>query len=1049
MRARLFLTPIDDPIAEMHVGSKTRLLDLVPDDLSVEWFKEDGIIRIDGELIPPDKWKSVSLLPNNNSVVDFVFAVPSGKKTFAILATVAAIALTAGIAAYGIPFLGVAAGSFWANAIAAGIGIASSLAISALTAPPLSGSRSPDDRITSQAGVSGNTISLLEPLPVVAGKIGTSPPLLCPPYTEWDGDEITAYAIVGLQGRCLIENVKINGLDSATYAGATIETKEGYAGDTARTLFLNTVIEERDGITLTNFKTDNTALRNDELLDQATPDNSSPHQHEFRTAGSWDEVLFRFMFPSGIVYAPDAAAAVVPLRMEIRKVGDVTWRKLPTFHFQDVNKGGAPMRAEIRLKRTATPDGGRHFAWGGNEFPILSASNLTGDGKTWEYESDAYFGSGVTIDAYGAIGVALTSDSSASPIVVSASSASAGAAHQAHDSSSVSYWSPAAGLPAWLKVDFGSAKTIRSYSVRSDFTNVDQRPNSCPTVWTIEGSNDNTNWTVVSTVDDSEYDTFVIGHFQIDDPGSYRYYRINISAVKSGTQPRITMMTWRETDVWGSQFGNWNVGQPYGDTAYNQGLTTKIKCKYVSLDRKGATVFLDPTEWEAGDYEIRLKRGWAGRYDLFGDETTYFYDGNVNNTYFFDAQLGGGVYSIYAGPKNYRSDTTIEAFQTIEYTEPLDATGIALIAVAIPNVQISSIYAEFTSYATIFNGTSWDPVQIPTSNPAAIYRSILLGSTNFKPVPGPAIDEDNLEEWYDYCVTNSLAVNAIINGRSVGEFKQLVASAGYASPRDADLYGVVIDKYTSADPIQYLITPQNSKADRDVSEIRDIPDAIRAEYNNAAISYGVDHVIVYRDGKDAGNSTVFETISYPGLTSEAEVIARATFDLRQSYLRQTRYVREVGLSSIGIKRGTVVGLSDDTIDGNTMTGWIKSVEISGGNVISITLDNVAPWSLSDEFENVEDLSSITDVLDSSQAMGVAIRIPGSNVLIKQVSNVSDSNVCTFSTPFADDGSVVPNLLVAAGNMSTVYRRCKVLQVTPVGFEKRRLVLVDEANELHS
>ena len=58
-------------------------------------------------------------------------------------------------------------------------------------------------------------------------------------------------------------------------------------------------------------------------------------------------------------------------------------------------------------------------------------------------------------------------------------------------------------------------------------------------------------------------------------------------------------------------------------------------------------------------------------------------------------------------------------------------------------------------------------------------------------------------------------------------------------------------------------------------------------------------------------------------------------------------------------------------------------------------------------------------------------------------------MATFATPIADDGSIVPGLLVATGISRRVFRRMKVLAIEPgTGIETRQLMLVDEANELH-
>lgn len=1072
MKARLFLSPLDGPVTERHIDAPTRLIDAFPDADIVEWFKDGGCIRLNGHIIPPDRWNVVTVKPHHAAVLDFVY-VPAGKKTFALLATVALVALTTAITAgFAAPFLGAgfAAGTFGASALAAGVGIAGTLAISALTAPPKAGNQG-EAREQVQAGISGNTLTLLDTLPVVIGKIGTSPAYLAPPYTEWDGDDVYANAAVGVQGRCLVENVKINGIPVDDYSGATYETREGEPGESARTMFTQTVIEERDGITLTNFKTELDSNNNDLLTDQTDPDSASPQWHPLRTAGTWDKVLLRFMFPSGIVHTANGLEAMVPLRVRMRKVGETTWRNLPTFHIHDKDKGSGPMRAEISLERIKQP-AGRHFSDAFGEYPIVDVVSRTGYGQSFAFDSDEYFHGPATHPShsqYMLSDIPLLTNYTTSSYTVSASSEfstsyRAWYAADAVQTGGGTYWRPAANsLPAWWQIQCPSAKTYRSYTINCS-DGAGNVPTYAPTSWMVQGSNDGSVWTDLDSQEmDISYWVLQVGNYQIENPGSYSYYRINFTANNGAAseQLQVAFIGFYETDIPGSTLVGNDIAlsTTAGMLASHGTGFDFLRTRYVSLNKKGARVFLDPDQWEAGEYEIQVKRGVAYYYAYHDTYTStssgYDYNGSSTNADYFDYRLTSGQYKIYVGQRLYRSDMMIEAFQTISDETPFDDSGIAMIAVSVPNIQISSIYAEFTRYASEWDGSIWSAAEVPTQNPAALYRQILLGGANAKPAPGESIDEDGLADWYETCDANGYEANAILQGARVGEAKQLIATAGYASPRDADTYGVVEDKDTSSDPVRFLITPLNSKDEGTTQELPDLPDAIRAEFSDASQSYAVDHTIVYRDGMDASTARIFETVNYPGFTDAAKVEARAAFDLKQSHLRQVRYTRRMGLEGMNLRRGTLVGLGDDVIDGDRAAGWIKSIELSGGNVVSITLDNIMPFSAATDIELADDITAITDVVNTSLPMGVAIRIPGGEALLKQVDEITDSNVCTFTTPFTYAGSGLDvdldavGLMVVAGHWGNVVRRCKVMSVVPQGYEDRIVILADEAPGLFS
>lgn len=105
-------------------------------------------------------------------------------------------------------------------------------------------------------------------------------------------------------------------------------------------------------------------------------------------------------------------------------------------------------------------------------------------------------------------------------------------AFQAFDNNQSTYWqSSGAAYPQQLKYDFGSGitKIITSYIIDADLTYY-------PKAWTFEGSNNNTDWTILDT---RTAQVFSGAHerktFSFSNTNAYRYYRINISDGKDAT----------------------------------------------------------------------------------------------------------------------------------------------------------------------------------------------------------------------------------------------------------------------------------------------------------------------------------------------------------------------------------------------------------------------------------------------------------------------------------------------------------------------------------
>lgn len=100
---------------------------------------------------------------------------------------------------------------------------------------------------------------------------------------------------------------------------------------------------------------------------------------------------------------------------------------------------------------------------------------------------------------------------------------------------STSGWGNNNALPAWLKYDFweGNSQNITEYTLyRSSSQNGGwHNTQDSPRDWTFEGSNNNTNWTVLDTQNNQIIDAWATKRqYSISNSAYFRYYRINISA---------------------------------------------------------------------------------------------------------------------------------------------------------------------------------------------------------------------------------------------------------------------------------------------------------------------------------------------------------------------------------------------------------------------------------------------------------------------------------------------------------------------------------------
>ena len=126
----------------------------------------------------------------------------------------------------------------------------------------------------------------------------------------------------------------------------------------------------------------------------------------------------------------------------------------------------------------------------------------------------------------------MTSASAPSPFVISADSEYSGtyAAWKACDYDYGTYWVNSASTTGFLKIDLGSGneQTVTSVGYQN---NTVPNPTRMPQDFTIQGSNNDSDWTTLETVTgetawgDNEHRVFALTN-----TGSYRYYKIDITA---------------------------------------------------------------------------------------------------------------------------------------------------------------------------------------------------------------------------------------------------------------------------------------------------------------------------------------------------------------------------------------------------------------------------------------------------------------------------------------------------------------------------------------
>jgi hypothetical protein len=99
--------------------------------------------------------------------------------------------------------------------------------------------------------------------------------------------------------------------------------------------------------------------------------------------------------------------------------------------------------------------------------------------------------------------------------------------------------------------------------------------------------------------------------------------------------------------------------------------------------------------------------------------------------------------------------------------------------------------------------------------------------------------------------------------------------------------------------------------------------------------------------------------------------------------------------------------------------------------------------------NITGLRLDAPVTTPGSGAGATIQLDTGGTLTKQITAVTESQTLTFSTPFADPGTIVEGKIVGVGSFVSIGRRCKVFDIQRLGNLEARITLLDEAPEIHA
>ena len=307
--------------------------------------------------------------------------------------------------------------------------------------------------------------------------------------------------------------------------------------------------------------------------------------------------------------------------------------------------------------------------------------------------------------------------------------------------------------------------------------------------------------------------------------------------------------------------------------------------------------------------------------------------------------LGSVLVNGDAGGGFIADDVFWTVLRTITDQDPIVLGGLAKTAVRIKatdqlNRVVDRLNGIVDSILPDWDSGSQAWIARTTSNPASLYREVLQGRGNARPVTDARIDLPGLQDWHEKNAAAGREFNMVRDfGSTVAETLDDIAAAGRAAKATVDgKWTIVIDEEKTV-PIQEF-TPRNSFRFLGEKRFADLPHGFRVRFVNRDKGWRQDERIVFDDGFDVTNATKFEGLELPGITDPDQVFKDARFHIAVARLRPEIFSFGTDIEHIVATRGDLVRLTHDVPLFGLASGRVSQVIDDGTDATAVVLDEI-------------------------------------------------------------------------------------------------------------
>lgn len=333
----------------------------------------------------------------------------------------------------------------------------------------------------------------------------------------------------------------------------------------------------------------------------------------------------------------------------------------------------------------------------------------------------------------------------------------------------------------------------------------------------------------------------------------------------------------------------------------------------------------------------------------------------------------------------------LTAIKSVTYVNPVNLEGLNGTAMRIRatnqlNGAVDQFNADVSTVIPDYDAELDTWVPRVTSNPASIARYVLQGRPNAKALPDSELILSDYEAWHQYCKDRGYTYNRVIDFEiSVDSLLRDICLAGSATPAIVDgKRTIAVDR--DKEIITQIITPRNSSQYSGEMTYPRLPHALRVQFRNKDKGYQQDERIVYADGYDETNATLFESMEYQSCTNSDLAYKAGRRYQAVAQLRPETHTWVMDFENLVAIRGDRVKFVNDAPLVGIGDARIKEVFTDGNspaNVTGVSLDD-------------------TIAIPTGDAMYyMRIRLGDGSQLYKEISaSIGEYTQFNFVTPFS-------------------------------------------------